>query len=277
MKMDNMNVIFWALLFVLGIGCNDEECLEPSGIAEYEIILPQGNHDYDEYILNWFERTGVYMLYKFAPEDVYFNVDMEWQESYRDTNFTYNWLTMKEGDYVSGDTVYVNGEPYVLGIIVDDDGSWVEYSFIDGALLEKNADIMNRGTFSVEEANETYVGTQLALFEDLFLTSYADSVLRSYMPLKVIFGKNLKTATGKEEDFRCVFNNLILSHGDESINLLGLDEKEELKLNLHMWFITEMLVNRISFESFMKLLIIHGWEIKMLNVRQILRLMRKDL
>ena len=58
--------------------CDDSETLYPSDIAEYEIVIPQGDHDYDDRIVEWFERTGVYILYQFDSVDVYYHPTSGW-------------------------------------------------------------------------------------------------------------------------------------------------------------------------------------------------------
>ena len=56
--------ILWILIvgFIGWIGCNDDnKTLTPSGVEEYELVIPQGNHEYDARIVDWFDRTGVYI------------------------------------------------------------------------------------------------------------------------------------------------------------------------------------------------------------------------
>ena len=248
MKMKYMISIILGLVFWMG--CSDDENLSPSDVPEYEITLPQGEHEYDDRIVNWFDRTGVYILYKFNPADAYFNVDQTWAEAYRDTSLVYTWYTFGEGDYVENNTAYVDGVAYELGISFKTDGSWFEYSIVDGKLLEVEASFKNSGTFSVQEADEAYVGDQLALLEELFLNFYPDSILHNYMPLKVLLGRELKRSAGTDLSYTSVFNNLILSYGDESITTLTVEKKKELKVDLHMWFINERLKEKLSFVEF---------------------------
>ena len=40
------------------MGCSDDENLSPSDVPEYEITLPQGEHEYDDRIVNWFDRIN---------------------------------------------------------------------------------------------------------------------------------------------------------------------------------------------------------------------------
>ena len=53
----------YLLTIILGLflwtGCNDDdETLVPSTEPEFRYVLPQGNHDYDTKIVNWYEDCG---------------------------------------------------------------------------------------------------------------------------------------------------------------------------------------------------------------------------
>ena len=72
----------YLLTIILGLflwtGCNDDdETLVPSTEPEFRYVLPQGNHDYDTKIVNWYEDCGFYILYKYEDKDVFYN---EWCE-----------------------------------------------------------------------------------------------------------------------------------------------------------------------------------------------------
>lgn len=77
-------LIFVICCLMLFVRCYNEDALVSSGIAELKYTLPQGNHDYDDKIMDWFERCGFYILYKFEPKDVYWNLK-DWQELEKDT------------------------------------------------------------------------------------------------------------------------------------------------------------------------------------------------
>ena len=63
----------YLLTIILGLflwtGCNDDdETLVPSTEPEFRYVLPQGNHDYDTKIVNWYEDCGFYILYKYEDK-----------------------------------------------------------------------------------------------------------------------------------------------------------------------------------------------------------------
>ena len=251
------------LWMVLGIlcwwGCGDDsESLEPSGIDEWHPVLVDGGHDYDAKIKDWNERTGVYILYKFTPRDIYYNGDGNWREVFQDTTWERETYTIGENVYVDGDYVVVDGDRYPLGITADGDYAWQQVSLSEDETIVEimNYEVkVNMGVI-VEEADETYVGQQLAWVEDMFLNFYPDEVLRESCPLTIILGKNLKESPGTRPDrivevpYHYSFHNLIFSYGDNSIEALTQEEKDEIRLDLNYWFITTMLSSSISFEDF---------------------------
>ena len=95
------------------------------------------------------------------------------------------------------------------------------------------------GNFKVDEANEEYVGEQLAWIEEMFLNFYPELVLKKTMPMKIILGRNLKEMFGgtalDRSYYTDAYNSLIFSHGDESIENLTQHRKDSLKSILHTW------------------------------------------
>ena len=61
------------------IGCYEEEVIHGREGGEPFYTLPQGDHDYDSIIVDWFERCGFYILYNFQETDLYWN-NTEWEE-----------------------------------------------------------------------------------------------------------------------------------------------------------------------------------------------------
>jgi lipoprotein len=69
-----IQIISIFIIFILTGACSDNDRLTPSEGLEFSYSLPQGNHDYDTKIMDWFERCGFYILYHFDPErDLYWN------------------------------------------------------------------------------------------------------------------------------------------------------------------------------------------------------------
>ena len=67
------------MMGVLATACEDEE-LTPTETPEFGYHVPQGDHDYDERIVNWNERCNVFILYKFNLKELYWQVT-DWNES----------------------------------------------------------------------------------------------------------------------------------------------------------------------------------------------------
>ena len=71
------------LFIVLAAGvlssCYEEDALAPTEGTEEIFKLPQGNHDYDTRIVEWFECYGFYGLYIFDEKDIYW-ANQEWLE-----------------------------------------------------------------------------------------------------------------------------------------------------------------------------------------------------
>lgn len=55
--------------------CTDEKELIPSPEPEFTYVLPQGDHDYDAVIVDYYNRYGCYFLYKYSLEHAYWNVN----------------------------------------------------------------------------------------------------------------------------------------------------------------------------------------------------------
>lgn len=67
-------ILFIAFVSLLMAGCYSEDALTPTTEPEPAYLLPQGNHDYDTRIVDWNKRCGFYILYRFEPEDVYWDL-----------------------------------------------------------------------------------------------------------------------------------------------------------------------------------------------------------
>lgn len=69
------------LLIVTGclVSCYEDETIIPGTESEQYFTLPQGDHDYDDKIVEYFEKYNFYILYDFKPEDVYWT-GTNWDE-----------------------------------------------------------------------------------------------------------------------------------------------------------------------------------------------------
>lgn len=252
-------LIYIVSMLILWNGCNgDLENLVSTTDSEFKYSLPQGDHDYDTKIVDWYNRCGFYILYKFEPKDVYFNVNSEWQKARADTIIEWSSLPVGaiyrvEGDYMNVYNIlgnFVRSIP--MGKSYDESsGIWQEL-ILDGDLIRMGKyKLKYDGIFTVEEADEIYVGEQLSLLEEMFLNHYPDSILSVGIPLKIVLGRNLwqnsAFAKGSELSYWITFNNLLFSHGDESINSLDKIEKNAIKIEMNKWFIEDRIFEKIKY------------------------------
>lgn len=59
--------------------CYEDETITPGTESEQYFTLPQGDHDYDDKIVEYYEKYGFYILYDFMPENVYWT-GTNWDE-----------------------------------------------------------------------------------------------------------------------------------------------------------------------------------------------------
>ena len=64
-----LSLITWGFM-----ACDRESALTPSGPENVygDPTLPQGNHDYDNTIMDWFKKYNTLFLYKYVPHDLYY-------------------------------------------------------------------------------------------------------------------------------------------------------------------------------------------------------------
>ncbi|MFR7876677.1 MAG: hypothetical protein ACLU4J_09985 [Butyricimonas paravirosa] len=68
MKIKYILWIFVVIGMISGECSDDSETLTPSDMEEWKPVLASGNNVYDEKIEDFYNRTGVYILYQFEPE-----------------------------------------------------------------------------------------------------------------------------------------------------------------------------------------------------------------
>lgn len=183
-------LIFVTLSIVLWVGCYEEDSLTPTETGELKYSVPQGDHDYDQKIVDWNERSGFYILYKYEPKDIYWNVN-----------------------------------------------SWNE-------VVYDSVDMTTKGTIKAELPDENYVGKQLEFLEWGFLNFYQDTMLRRCMPMKLLLAKNLKKTKSFNNlidlDVCFGFNEIVLSHGDQTIDTLAGRHKELIKDTINILFLSRL-------------------------------------
>lgn len=78
----------YSFLFVicalfLWTGCNDEDDIKVSEGLEISFTLPQGDHNYDDDIVAWYDKYGFYTLYIYEPKDIYW-ANTSWEERFEE-------------------------------------------------------------------------------------------------------------------------------------------------------------------------------------------------
>lgn len=182
-------LIFVVLSLILWMGCYEEEPLTPTEGLEYRYTVPQGDHDYDVKIVDWYEKNGFYILYKFDPKDIYFNVS------------------------------------YWTGMLYDSlRGEWEGGKIASGV------------------AEEEYVMQQLQLVEDVFLNFYSDTVLNTWIPMKLLLCSDLEKDK-KPIDVVGGLDFIAVRYGSQEIEELLADDAKIIKFknNLHELFIQRVI------------------------------------
>ena len=95
----------WIAYLLLGVallaGCNEEDDIVPRTENEVFYQLPQGDHDYDDKIVDYYNKYGFYILYEFEKKDLYWN----------NTGWTEYLMGNEDFYYTSEAAGYMLGEP----------------------------------------------------------------------------------------------------------------------------------------------------------------------
>lgn len=70
-------------MLFLCAGCYEEDDIHVTEGLEVSYTLPQGDHPYDETIMDWYEKYGFYSLYIFEDKDIYW-ANTSWDERFED-------------------------------------------------------------------------------------------------------------------------------------------------------------------------------------------------
>lgn len=74
MKIVNLKYLWIVSAILLCTGCYKEDGkLSPSNNPEDLLSIPQGTHDYDDIIVDWYEKYGFTALYIFENKDIYWS------------------------------------------------------------------------------------------------------------------------------------------------------------------------------------------------------------
>ena len=102
------------------------------------------------------------------------------------------------------------------------------------------------------------MGKQLEWIEELFLNHYPKELLKKWLPKKIILAKNVancmllgnnETSKSVRDYYKEIANTLIFSHGDVSVNELTSSTLQKMKNELHLWMLTEKLVDDYPLEK----------------------------
>lgn len=76
-----MRYKYWLMMLLVPfwLGCNDEDDIVVKEGLETTYSLPQGNHAYDDEIVEWFEKYGFYTLYIYDKKDIFW-ANEKWDE-----------------------------------------------------------------------------------------------------------------------------------------------------------------------------------------------------
>ncbi len=75
-----LHIIYLLMLVISLSACSKDDELLPSENSEFGYVVPQGDHEYDERIVNWNQRCNTFILYKFDIKELYWQVNV-WNES----------------------------------------------------------------------------------------------------------------------------------------------------------------------------------------------------
>lgn len=91
--------IITVVLFLMLWGCDDTDKIEVREEGEQFFVLPQGNHDFDKTIVEWFDKYGFYTLYQWEDKDLYWNYS-SWLNAGRKSDLDF-WAFPADENYVS--------------------------------------------------------------------------------------------------------------------------------------------------------------------------------
>lgn len=146
--------LYIPLLLGIAAGCKKEkETLTPSGIND-TYVLPQGQHDFDQQIVQYYQKYGSYLLYKFSDRDAYWSPGSFTKPRLDTAGFwvnTYN-LTQADENYIPAqlqliqqqwfnyysDTFLKKFLPVKILLCSNIDSLWTGYVFIPGGVQYTN-------------------------------------------------------------------------------------------------------------------------------------------
>lgn len=102
--------------------------------------------------------------------------------------------------------------------------------------LEPGVTELSGSKFKIEPADEEYVGGLLDVLERRFLNFYPDTLLQRCMPLKVLFGSNLKDDFYGKQNVRFGLDFMLLDGADKDFQLRPPHQIDLLKDTMNLSF-----------------------------------------
>lgn len=125
---------------------------------------------------------------------------------------------------------------------------------------EEGDPLAGTGNRSARMADENYVGQQLDLIDNQFLTFYSDTTLRRCLPLKIILCDSIEWVNGIDgsRGFMNVdsyFDLLAFSWGTEKVLSMTTEQKNQFRIDAHQTFLERLIKNGkiVKKEQFFKL------------------------
>lgn len=190
----NQKILYiFICVVILFVACNDDDKLTPTETPEFGYFVPQGEHDYDQAIVEWNKKCNTFILYKYNLKELYWQVNA-WQESQKQPeNAAY---------------------PYSAGLVA-------------------------------EVADEEYVGLQLELIENSFLSFYRDTMLKRCIPLKLLLCSKMdwRDARGAMKLYNVYsgYDYLAFNWGSAEIVSMTTDQKKVFKVEANKLFLERLL------------------------------------
>ena len=102
-----INILIGAALLC---GCYSEDDIVATEGSELQFTFPQGNHDYDDRIMAYYDKYGFYILYDFEDRELYWN-NTQWDQSFLGTD--------KYTDGVQGSLLGEEADTLYVGKLLD--------------------------------------------------------------------------------------------------------------------------------------------------------------
>ena len=239
-----MKWLYFVICAALLSGCYSEDDIIPTEGGEKFYTLPQGNHDYDNKILEYYNKYGFYILYEFTEEELYWN-NTTWDQSFMGTdNFVSN-------DY-SGDKLGKPADPDYVGDLLDlcEKGFFTIYP--DNLLNEMPMKILLCSEFwsvysngVLKDENGNYVKDE----NDRYVTNYDTTRIEAYCSFNrlVVNGANAEIKSSSDSSkwaIQAELNHLFLQYLFEEEQLEVCEEFTTISSYAYAYLLGEKLFER---------------------------------